>query len=77
MLLVACIVFVYYTTWALVTPFFPADHPLQNLFPPREWAVRLPAFILIVGMVAVGSFVGLVAIKEGRKRKAKAAVKSA
>ncbi|KAG9049678.1 hypothetical protein FS837_009442 [Tulasnella sp. UAMH 9824] len=77
MLLIAATVFIYYTTWALITPFFPNDSPIQDFFPAREWAVRIPAFILVVGMSAVGAFFGSVAIKEGRKRRAKAAMKSA
>ncbi|KAF8609902.1 hypothetical protein BDV93DRAFT_425333, partial [Ceratobasidium sp. AG-I] len=72
MLLVAAFVFVYYTTWSIIMPFFPADHPLQSLFPAREWAVRLPAFLLCVGLAAIGSFVGMVMVKEGRKQRAKA-----
>ncbi|CAE6454330.1 unnamed protein product [Rhizoctonia solani] len=71
MLLVAAFVFVYYTTWAILLPLFPAEHPLQSLFPPREWAVRLPAFILCVGLAAIGSFIGMVMVKEGRKQRQK------
>lgn len=91
MLLVASVVFVYYTAWALVTvstqtisltqhsqpnmslfqPFFPADHPLQELFPTREWAVRVPAFILVCGISAVGAFFGRVMMKEARKQREK------
>lgn len=77
MLLVAAFVFVYYTTWAIILPFFPADHPLQSLFPAREWAVRLPAFLLCAGLAAIGSFVGMVMVKEGRKQRAKAAARQA
>ncbi|CEL51639.1 Dolichol phosphate-mannose biosynthesis regulatory protein OS=Dictyostelium discoideum GN=dpm2-1 PE=3 SV=1 [Rhizoctonia solani AG-1 IB] len=71
MLLVAAFVFVYYTTWAILLPLFPADHTLQSLFPPREWAVRLPAFILCVGLTAIGSFIAMVMVKEGRKQRQK------
>ncbi|KAF8334323.1 uncharacterized protein EI90DRAFT_2970777 [Cantharellus anzutake] len=76
-LLVAVIVFVYYTLWALILPFFPPEHPIHNHFPPREWAVRIPAFLLVVGLSAVGAFIGSVLIKEGRKRREKNAVKQA
>ncbi|CAE6420862.1 unnamed protein product [Rhizoctonia solani] len=71
MLFVAAFVFVYYTTWAILLPFFPPDHALQSLFPPREWAVRLPAFILCVGLAAIGSFIAMVMVKEGRKQRQK------
>ncbi|KAF9510795.1 hypothetical protein BS47DRAFT_1246773, partial [Hydnum rufescens UP504] len=70
-LLVAAIVFIYYTLWAIILPFFPPTHSIHDYFPEREWAVRIPALILVVGLAAVGSFVGSVLIKEGRKRRAK------
>ncbi|KIJ44068.1 hypothetical protein M422DRAFT_208310 [Sphaerobolus stellatus SS14] len=77
MLVAAAIVFGYYTTWAILLPFFPASHPLHELFPAREWAVRIPAFLLLVGGGVVGLFVGTVYMKEKAKKKAKFAVKSA
>jgi len=77
MLLVAAFVFMYYTTWAIILPFFPADHPLQSAFPAREWAVRLPAFLLCAGLASIGSFVAMVMVKEGRKQRAKAAARQA
>ncbi|KAF9533010.1 dolichol phosphate-mannose biosynthesis regulatory [Crepidotus variabilis] len=72
MLLVAGVVFSYYTTWAMLLPFFDASNPLHNWFPPREWAVRLPAFILVVGMSGIGFFLGTTMMKE-KKRKAQQA----
>jgi len=77
MLLVASVVFIYYTTWAILLPFFPPSHPLHDLFPAREWAVRIPAFLVVVGVSAIGSFIGMVVVKEGKKQKAKAALKAA
>ncbi|KZV90254.1 hypothetical protein EXIGLDRAFT_569411, partial [Exidia glandulosa HHB12029] len=68
MLLVASVVFVYYTTWALVLPFLPPDNAVHQYFLPREWAVRIPALILLLGLSAVGAFVSTVMIREGRKR---------
>ena len=58
-------------------PFFPASHPIHDLFPAREWAIRLPAFILVVGLSVVGLFVGLVVMKERAKKNVKLAVKTA
>ncbi|KZS99231.1 hypothetical protein SISNIDRAFT_448094, partial [Sistotremastrum niveocremeum HHB9708] len=77
MLATAGIVFTYYTIWALLLPLLPSDHPVQDLFPSREWAVRLPAFILLVGICGIGGFVGNVVLKENRKKAQKRASKSA
>lgn len=87
MLLVAAAVFVYYTTWAIVLvcltiashvsltvsqPFLPDTHPVHAYFLPREWAVRIPAMILVLGLSSVGLFVANVMVNEGRKKAAKA-----
>lgn len=95
MLLVASVVFVYYTTWALVLvrgssprvpcwlkpaspqPLLPPDNAAHKYFLPREWAVRIPALILLLGLSAVGAFVSTVMIREGRKRRAKEAAAKA
>jgi len=77
MLLVAAFVFTYYTAWALLVPFLSSDSPLQPLFPPREWAVRLPALLLVLGGAAVSAFFGNVMLQESRKRKAKMQGKTA
>jgi len=77
MLLVACVVFVYYTIWAIFLPFLPASHPLQSKFPPREWAVRGPAFLLVAGISAIGLFIGVVMYREGKKKKARLTSKTA
>lgn len=58
-------------------PFFPDDSAIQGFFPPREWAIRLPAIVLVVGLGVVGSFVGLVMQKEAAKKRAKDARKGA
>ena len=58
-------------------PLLPADSGLHDKFPPREWAVRLPAFILLVGLTGIGGFVGMTMMKEAQKKKAKRAGKSA
>jgi dolichol phosphate-mannose biosynthesis regulatory protein len=58
-------------------PLLPADSGLHDKFPPREWAVRLPAFILLVGLTGIGGFLGMTMMKEAQKKKAKRAGKSA
>jgi len=70
MLLAASAVFVYYTIWAILLPFFDVANPIHSWFLPREWAVRLPAFILVVGLSAIGLFLGSTIMKESRKKSA-------
>jgi dolichyl-phosphate mannosyltransferase polypeptide 2 regulatory subunit len=53
-------------------PFVDSDHPLQNLFLPREWAIRIPVILLLLGSAVVGSFVGMVMIRSNQKKAAKA-----
>ncbi|KAK5941318.1 Dolichol phosphate-mannose biosynthesis regulatory protein [Knufia obscura] len=72
MLIVATTVFSYYTLWTLFMPFVDDDHPLQSLFPPRVWAIRVPVILTLLGSAVVGSFLGMVMIKSNRKRAAKA-----
>ncbi len=54
-------------------PFVDDDHPLQNLFLPRVWAIRIPVILLLLGSTVVGSFLGSVMIRSNRKKAAKAA----
>lgn len=58
-------------------PFVDTDHPLQSLFPPRVWAIRIPVILILLGSAVVGSFLSVVMIRSNRKRalKAKAAMK--
>ncbi|EGN95948.1 hypothetical protein SERLA73DRAFT_59512 [Serpula lacrymans var. lacrymans S7.3] len=77
MLLVAAFVFVYYTSWAIILPFFDATSPVHDYFPAREWAIRLPAFILVLGLSGIGFFVGSTVIKENRKKAQKARSRNA
>lgn len=53
-------------------PFVDDDHPLQSLFPPRVWAIRIPVILTLLGSAVVGSFLGMVMIKSNRKKAAKA-----
>ncbi|KAF7323013.1 Dolichol phosphate-mannose biosynthesis regulatory protein [Mycena chlorophos] len=68
MLLAAAVVFTYYTTWAMLLPFFDPSSEIHAFFPSREWAVRIPAFLLVVGLSAIGMFVGSTIAREQRKR---------
>ncbi|EWY97988.1 dolichyl-phosphate mannosyltransferase polypeptide 2, regulatory subunit [Fusarium oxysporum NRRL 32931] len=79
MLVAASVVFTYYTIWTLLMPFVDDDHPLQNFFPPRVWAIRIPVIIILLGSAVIGSFLGMVMIRSNQKKaaKAKAAAKKA
>ncbi|KAK5241241.1 dolichol phosphate-mannose biosynthesis regulatory protein [Cryomyces antarcticus] len=72
MLIAASVVFLYYTIWTLLMPFVDQDHPLQSLFPPRVWAIRIPVILILLGSAVVGSFLSVVMIRSNRKRALKA-----
>ncbi|GMM38622.1 hypothetical protein DASC09_059610 [Saccharomycopsis crataegensis] len=72
MLGVATVVFVYYTAWTFLLPFIDEESVLQQFFLPREWAVKIPAALLVLGASAVSFFIGSVLIKSSKKAKAKA-----
>ncbi|CAK7202651.1 Dolichol phosphate-mannose biosynthesis regulatory protein [Sporothrix eucalyptigena] len=72
MLVAASVVFLYYTIWALLMPFVDADHPLQNFFPPRVWAIRIPVILILLGSAVVGTFLSMVMIRSNRKKASKA-----
>ncbi|KAJ3475972.1 hypothetical protein NLG97_g9283 [Lecanicillium saksenae] len=72
MLVAATVVFLYYTVWTLLMPFVDDDHPLQNFFLPRVWAIRIPVILILLGSAVVGSFLGMVMIRSNRKKAAKA-----
>jgi dolichol phosphate-mannose biosynthesis regulatory protein len=53
-------------------PFVDTTHPLQSLFPPRVWAIRIPVILTLLASTIVGSFLGLVMVRSNRKKAAKA-----
>jgi dolichyl-phosphate mannosyltransferase polypeptide 2 regulatory subunit len=53
------------------------DHFLHSLFLPREWAIRIPVILVILGSTVVGSFLSVVMIKSNRKKALKAKQKKA
>jgi len=77
MLLAASVVFTYYTTWAILLPFFDPSSQIHNFFPAREWAVRLPALILVVGLTVIGVFIGKTIAQENKKKAEKARLRTA
>ncbi|KAK9363636.1 dolichol phosphate-mannose biosynthesis regulatory [Lipomyces starkeyi] len=64
----ATFVFLYYTIWTLIMPFVDTTHPIQNIFPPREWAIRIPVMILLLAAGIIGSFLGIVMVRSTTPR---------
>ncbi|KAF8544313.1 dolichol phosphate-mannose biosynthesis regulatory, partial [Trichophaea hybrida] len=77
MIIIATVVFLYYTIWTLFMPFVDENIELHNFFPPRVWAIRIPVAIVLIGVAVVGSFLSMVMIKSGRKKRAKIAAMQA
>ncbi|KIM49087.1 hypothetical protein M413DRAFT_438247 [Hebeloma cylindrosporum] len=77
MLLAASVVFIYYTTWAMLLPFFDSSSPIHDWFPSREWVVRLPAFLLVVGLSSIGALLGSTMVQENRRRVQQARLRTA
>ncbi|OAL06156.1 dolichol phosphate-mannose biosynthesis regulatory [Phaeosphaeriaceae sp. SRC1lsM3a] len=77
MLIAATSIFVYYTVWTLFMPFVDDDHFLHSFFLPREWAIRIPVILIILGSTVVGSFLSVVMIRSNRKKALKAKQKKA
>ncbi|KAF9818943.1 hypothetical protein IEO21_02481 [Rhodonia placenta] len=69
MLCTSGFLFTYYTIWAVLLPFFDESSPIHNMFPSREWAVRIPAFTLVTGISAVAIFIGLAIVSEQEPRR--------
>ncbi|GAA5853467.1 hypothetical protein JCM9279_007246 [Rhodotorula babjevae] len=69
--------FAYYTLWTLVTPFLPPSSPLCALFPlSREWAIRLPALVVLVGLSGVGVLTGSVLVETAARKRAATAARA-
>ncbi|KAG7191862.1 uncharacterized protein KQ657_002651 [Scheffersomyces spartinae] len=76
MLAVAASVFTYYTLWVFVLPFVDSESFLQLFFLPRDYAIKIPILLLLVGGLGVGSFIGNVMIKKAQKEKLKKSKKT-
>lgn len=76
MLAVATGVFSYYTAWVFLLPFLDEDNILQSFFLPRSYAIKLPLVLLVLAILAVGTFVGKVLIKNAEKERLKKSKKS-
>ncbi|ODV78899.1 dolichol phosphate-mannose biosynthesis regulatory [Suhomyces tanzawaensis NRRL Y-17324] len=76
MLAVATAVFAYYTAWVFVLPFIDESNVLNSFFLPRDYAIKLPILLLLIGGLGVGSFIGNVLIKNAQKEKLKKSKKT-
>ncbi|CAL1704450.1 unnamed protein product [Somion occarium] len=56
-------ILVYYSLWTILLPFFDSSSPVHDYFPKREWAVRLSAFIIILGVSAIGMLLSVKILK--------------
>ncbi|RHZ56298.1 hypothetical protein Glove_402g50 [Diversispora epigaea] len=69
MLLTSVALFTYYTIWALIMPFVDKGHHLQQYFPPRTYAIKIPVVLLLVGLTVAITFLSLVMIKSSNSKK--------
>lgn len=72
----ATAVFSYYSAWVFLLPFLDDDSVLQSFFLPREYAIKLPLLLLLLGFLAVGSFIGKVLVNNAQKEKLKKSKKA-
>lgn len=70
-LLVSATLFIYYTTWVIVTPFVDEDHVLQSYFPPRIYAIVTPTLLLVFLVCGVIGFFAYVMIQTSKETKLK------
>ncbi|KAG0260714.1 hypothetical protein DFQ27_003411 [Actinomortierella ambigua] len=73
LLIFSTTVFVYYTLWAIVMPFVDESYYLHSYFPPREYAIRVPCVILVLGLTVILSFLSMVMIKSKKRTEKKSA----
>lgn len=51
----------------LITPFAEEDHFIQTLFPPRGYAVLIPAYAGVLLCTMVAGFIGLVMLRSSKQ----------
>ncbi|KAI8090287.1 dolichol phosphate-mannose biosynthesis regulatory [Gilbertella persicaria] len=67
----AAFIFVYYSTWTFIVPFLDESNSLHSLFLPYEYAIYLPAVVLVAGLSAITAFFIKATSKSKDKQKAK------
>ncbi|KAJ8329037.1 hypothetical protein BDV3_006301 [Batrachochytrium dendrobatidis] len=68
LLIIALLVFSYYTIWVFLLPFVRPDHVLHAYFLAPEWAIRIPVGLLVVGFSGIFGFISLVLLQNGKKK---------
>ncbi|KAI0328595.1 dolichol phosphate-mannose biosynthesis regulatory protein Dpm2, partial [Cubamyces sp. BRFM 1775] len=58
LLLFVASVFLYYSVWTLLLPFLVDSSPVHAWFPSREWAIRIPTLLVILGLSSIALFLG-------------------
>ncbi|KAH9901026.1 dolichol phosphate-mannose biosynthesis regulatory protein-domain-containing protein [Cubamyces lactineus] len=64
LLLLVAFVFLYYTVWTLLLPFLVDSSPVHAWFPSREWAIRIPTLLVVLGLSAIGLFLGACIVRD-------------
>ncbi|CAO3632199.1 unnamed protein product [Cunninghamella echinulata] len=64
----AWVIFIYYTSWALVMPLLDETNTLQQYFPPFEYAILLPFYTLIAGIISIVAFFAYASAKQKTKQ---------
>ncbi|KAI8364388.1 dolichol phosphate-mannose biosynthesis regulatory [Blakeslea trispora] len=67
----AVFIFVYYSTWTFIIPFLDESSTLHHFFLPYEYAIYLPAAVLVAGISAISAFFLKATSKNKDKQKAK------
>lgn len=66
-----CMILVHFIVLRFEQPFVEENHPIHNFFLAKEYAIAIPAVVLVLGLVVIGVFIGTVMIKEAQKSKKK------
>jgi dolichol phosphate-mannose biosynthesis regulatory protein len=53
-------------------PFVDDKHSLQAYFPPRKYAIAIPAVLLVIFIAAGALFVGITLVNASRQKRKKA-----
>ncbi len=85
LLTTASSIFLYYTVWVLVLvsyflvnpfvgdvfsqPFVDFNHPFQQYFPDRIYAIAIPCALFVLALVVVGMFISVILIRDSYRRK--------
>ncbi|KAI9356343.1 dolichol phosphate-mannose biosynthesis regulatory [Pilaira anomala] len=67
----AAFIFTYFSIWTFIVPFLDETSSLQKFFLPYQYAIYLPAAVLVAALSLVGAFVIKTTSKSKDKQKAK------